>query len=162
MMGSGKSSVGRALAQLSGREFVDTDHLLASRMGRPVRQFFALYGEESFRELETKVLRELEPSETILSTGGGIVLRDENRAELKRLGPTLYLRCSPELLIERLSMSKNRRPLLEVENWEDRLKAILEARTPIYEQSDLILNVNNEPIDEVAQAAFDLFTREQA
>src|SRR5690349_9779443 len=99
MMGAGKSAVGRALAELSGREFVDTDLLLQQRLGRPISQLFAVYGEDAFRDHETSILRSLEPLPVVLATGGGIVVREENWSELRRLGTTIYLRATPETII---------------------------------------------------------------
>ena len=106
MMGAGKSSVGRALAELSGREFVDTDILLQHRFGRPVHQIFEVYGEDAFRHHETSVLRSLEPSSIVLATGGGIVTRESNWSELGRLGATIYLNAGLSTLLSRLEASK--------------------------------------------------------
>src|SRR5580658_4293007 len=117
MMGAGKSSIGRLLAESTGRSFVDTDLILQQRLGRPISQIFQIYGEEAFRDHETSVLKGLEPSMSVISTGGGIVLRDENWAEFNRLGQTIFLDASIETLIGRLAVSKKKRPLLQVEDW---------------------------------------------
>jgi len=151
MMGSGKSSVGRSLAAISERRFVDTDQILVHRIGRPIKQLFSLYGESSFRELEHKILAELVPGADIVSTGGGIVLREDNWTEMRRLGPIAYLRATPDKLIERLTVSKNRRPLLDVENWEDRLRELVAKREPLYEQADCCVDVESMDIDEAAE-----------
>src|SRR5690349_9612051 len=102
MMGAGKSSVGRALAEASGRPFLDTDLMLQNRLGRPITQIFQVYGEETFRDHETSILRSLEPHPAIVSTGGGIVIREANWSEMKRLGLVIYLKARPETLISRL------------------------------------------------------------
>ena len=146
-MGAGKSAVGRGLSEASGRPFIDTDILLQNRFGRPVSQVFQIYGEETFRSHETSVLRTLEPSNSVLATGGGIVLRDENWAELRRLGTSIFLSASPDTLIERLEASKKRRPLLETEDWQEKAKDILEKRMPIYRKADIIVEVDNLPIE---------------
>ncbi len=142
MMGAGKSALGRGLAEASGRKFKDTDILLQNRFGRPVSQIFQIYGEATFRDHETSILRSLEPGPYILATGGGIVLRESNWDELRRLGTTVFLRATPETLIDRLENSKKRRPLLQTENWQDKALDILEARLPIYEQADLTFHVD--------------------
>ncbi len=142
MMGAGKSTVGRSLAGLAGREFVDTDLLLQNRFGRPVAQIFEVYGEEAFRGHETSILKGLEPAPIVLATGGGIVTRPQNWFELGRLGHTIYLEASAETLIERLERSKKRRPLLETENWQDRVRSLLEQRQPLYRQAEYIVNVD--------------------
>src|SRR3954464_1775303 len=82
MMGAGKTSLGRSLAGLSGREHLDTDHLLQRRLGRPIPQLFNIYGEATFRDHETSILKGLEPGPSVISTGGGIVLRPVNWVEM--------------------------------------------------------------------------------
>jgi shikimate kinase len=157
MMGAGKSSVGRRLSTITGRRFLDTDQLLQNRLGRSINQIFQLYGEEAFRDHESSILRQLEPGHDIVSTGGGIVLREENWNELRRLGPTIYLRASPETLIDRLQVSKKRRPLLAGEAWDDKLREILNRRVPLYEQADATLDVDQLPIEEVCEKIVRLF-----
>jgi shikimate kinase len=151
MMGAGKSAVGRALAELSGREFMDTDLLLQHRLGRPVSQLFHVYGEDAFRDHETSILHSLEPCPAVLATGGGIVVREANWPEMRRLGLTIYLKATPEVLIERLSHSKKKRPLLQVEDWEGRLRRLLEQRTPLYEQADVTVCIDGSDIADAAE-----------
>lgn len=153
MMGAGKSAVGRELASRTGREFLDTDHLLQQRLGRPIGQLFQIYGEAAFRDHENALLRGLEPSFSVLSTGGGIVVREANWDELHRLGPILYLRATPEDLIERLGASKKRRPLLEVDGWEERLRRLLLAREPLYRRADAIIELTGDSIQAAADRA---------
>lgn len=151
MMGSGKSTVGSALAQLMGVPFQDTDQLLEFRLGRPIPNLFQLYGEEAFRHHETAILRGLEPEPRVLATGGGIVVRPENWIEFKRLGKTVFLDVPTELLAERLDRSNRKRPLLQTENWTDKLAHLYESRRPLYEQADFVIKITDGPIDEVAQ-----------
>jgi len=141
MMGAGKSTLGRELAKISGRDFKDTDTLLQNRFGRPVAQIFEVYGEQTFRGHETSVLAGLEPTHTVLATGGGIVMREENWTELRRLGTTIFLEVPLEDLVRRLTISKKRRPLLEVEGWQDRLRELYEARLPLYQRADITFHV---------------------
>lgn len=155
MMGAGKSSVGRALADRSGRVFQDTDLLLQNRLGRSIPQMFVRYGEEAFRDHETSLLRSLEPGASVLATGGGIVCREENWNELRRLGATIYLRAMPETLLERLGQSKKKRPLLEADDWEVRLRTLLDNRLPLYSQADIAVDVDGHSIDEVAAAVLE-------
>ena len=150
MMGAGKSSVGRALAELSGREFVDTDLLLQHRFGRPVHQIFEMYGEEAFRGHETSILRSLEPANVVLATGGGIVGREANWSELRRLGLTIYLNASLETLVGRLEVSKKKRPLLMAEAWPERVQTLLDNRRPLYEQADLVVEVDSADVKAIA------------
>lgn len=151
MMGAGKSSVGRALAELSGRRFADTDLMLQCRLGRPIPQIFQIYGEPTFRDHESSILRSLQPEPIVLATGGGIVLRDENWAEMRRLGTTVFLDASPETLEERLAISKKKRPLLQVEEWSDKLRSMLDQRLPLYRQADLVVEVDGIDLDVAAE-----------
>jgi shikimate kinase len=150
MMGSGKSSVGRRVAELTGRPFLDTDLLLQSKLGRSIPQIFALYGEDAFRAHETGILKSLEPDRNVLATGGGIVVREENWTHLRRLGVTIYLKGSLSTLVGRLESSKKKRPLLDDEQWEKRLEQLLAQRMPYYERADLIISVDTTSIDEAA------------
>jgi shikimate kinase len=150
MMGAGKSTVGKALAELEDREFLDTDALLQARLGRPIAQIFSIYGEDTFRDHETSILRSLEPGPSIVSTGGGIVLREENWEEMRRLGTTIFLDCTPETLIDRLERSKRKRPLLQVEDWQDRLRALLAQRLPLYRRADITISMDAFDIDDAA------------
>ncbi len=151
MMGAGKSAIGRSLAVATGREFIDTDLLLQHKLGRPIPQIFSLYGEDAFRDHETCVLRELKPSDSVLSTGGGIVLREANWVEMKRLGTTIFLNADAETLISRLANSKKRRPLLLVDNWEGRVRDLLSARFDLYKRADIQVDIHGENVDEAAQ-----------
>lgn len=150
MMGSGKSTVGMELADLLGVPFLDTDKLLEARLGRPIRQWFQIYGEEAFREYETLMLRELDMTEGVLATGGGIVLRDENWLEMKRLGVIVFLDVQPDVLKHRLTNTKRKRPLLEVPDWEKRFDEILGSREPVYKRADFVVTVGEEDHSDVA------------
>lgn len=162
MMGAGKSTVGKFLAERARRPFYDVDSMLQHRFGRPVHQVFAVYGEDAFRCHETSILRAFQPSACVLSTGGGIVVREENWLELSRLGITLYLSASTEVLRERLQASRKRRPLLEVEDWEAKLDELLERRIPLYQQADVILDVSSISLEEAAAQAYELLTAKEA
>lgn len=148
MMGAGKSTVGRLLAEELGVGFKDTDSLIESRLGRPTSQVFKLFGEDTFRQHETAILRSLPPDDDVLATGGGIVLRDENWVEMRRLGPVVFLDVEAERLRERLRKSKRKRPLLERDDWEKVFDDLLESRRPLYMQADIVVDVNTEDFSE--------------
>lgn len=158
MMGAGKSSIGRALAELSERTFVDTDLLLQHRLGRPVPQIFQVYGEEAFRDHETSVLRSLEAGDSVISTGGGIILRDENWDEFSRLGTTVFLDAKFETLIERLASSKKKRPLLQVDDWESRTQVLLDSRIHLYRKADLTVRVDDVDLTGAAERVLTAIT----
>jgi len=151
MMGAGKSSVGRLVAERAERDFNDTDSLLVHRLGRTIPQIFKLYGEQAFRDHETSVLRSLEPGSMVLATGGGTILRPENWDELRRLGTTVYLNASVDTLIGRLERTRYRRPLLLADDWEVRIAELLEQRQPFYRQADLSVVVDDMSSAETAE-----------
>ena len=154
MMGSGKSTVGRALAGLLEGSFFDTDMLLEQRLGRQASQLFTLYGEHAFRIHETKVLQSLQPERGVLATGGGIVLKEENWVEIRRLGTSVFLDVDPEVLKHRLTVTKRRRPILEVPEWEEKFADIVLVRRPLYEKADRRVEIGDEPLADVAERIF--------
>lgn len=150
MMGVGKSTLGKELADQLGWEFKDTDKLLSYRLGRSIPQMFSIYGEDAFRQHETSILRGLEPGPFVLATGGGIVTREENWTELRRLGKVVYIDVPTDILVARLAVSKKRRPLLETEDPEAKIRELLESRRALYEQADLRVVIEHEEIPEAA------------
>jgi len=151
MMGAGKSSVGRRLHRRTGLPVIDIDELIASKAGLSIPEIFARDGENKFRELETEVLRELAPeSASIVVTGGGIVLRQENITFLKTVGTVIWLDADEEILFERATRRKGR-PLLETEDRRAIFAEILRDRAPLYSRAaDLRINTTEATDDEVA------------
>jgi len=162
MMGSGKTTVGRRAAELADLPFADTDQMLVRKLGRPVHQLFQFYGEDAFRLHETKVLADLELGTGVLATGGGIILREENWDEMRRLGRTIFLRVPEGLLIERLATAKKRRPLLETENWEERVSDLLAKRLPLYLKADYVVDAEENCIETAAGRVLDVMGWERA
>lgn len=136
MMGSGKSTVGRVLADRLDLPFFDTDKQLERELGRSVKALFQVFGEDAFRDHETRLLRDWADGEGVISTGGGIVLREENWEQMRRLGVTVYLEADAETLKERLRRARAKRPLLAFEDWESRLEELLRVRQTLYEKAD--------------------------
>jgi shikimate kinase len=151
-MGAGKSSVGRTLARLSGLPRFDTDEIVAARFGLTVSEIFEKHGEETFREAETEALREVVGKGTaIIVTGGGMVLRPENRQLLRELGTVVHLAADEETLYKRISRRATR-PLLRTENPRATLSELLRARLPHYrEVADLEVDTSLLSHDEVAR-----------
>jgi shikimate kinase len=154
MMGSGKSSVGKALAQISGRKFQDTDVLIQQKLGRTIDQLFAYYGEEAFREHEQRTIESLQADNVVLATGGGVPMREANWNHLQKLGPLVYLKVSPEKLVSRLQFSRKKRPLLANDDWEDRLINLLEQRNPVYSKATIVHEVEEESPNETAEIVY--------
>jgi shikimate kinase len=134
--GGGKSTVGRQLARRLGVRFVDADSTLEARFGMPIKAYFAEHGEAAFRDEEAKVIDELTcagPGESmVLATGGGAVLRPENREHLQSRCTVVYLRSTPDELFRRLRHD-TQRPLLQVADPKAKLKALYDERHPLYE-----------------------------
>lgn len=132
MMGSGKSTVGRLLAQALDYEFVDCDRVLESRSGVTVATMFEVEGEEAFRRREAAVLDELTSrAGIVLATGGGAVLQEANRQHLHTRGLAIYLKASVDEIARRLARDRTR-PLLQTADPRGRIAALLEQREPLY------------------------------
>ena len=132
-MGCGKSTVGRRLATLTGHRFVDSDELIVKTQNKSIPEIFAVVGEEAFRDIEQAVLGDLVGvAGIVLSTGGGAILRQENREALQKVGIIVWLDAEPDILFERASRS-TRRPLLQTDNPRESFDRLFEARKSIYE-----------------------------
>jgi len=135
LMGAGKTTVGRQLAKRLGRVFYDTDHEIVERTGVAIPTIFEIEGEEGFRRREAQTLRELTATDNVvLATGGGAVLREENRRCLHDTGWVVYLNVPPLLLYQRTRHDKNR-PLLQVANPLARLEELYAVRDPLYRET---------------------------
>lgn len=132
--GAGKSTVGRLLSKRLGMPFADSDHEIEARLGVPIREFFAIEGEDRFRDIETEELDRLTQSfDGVLSTGGGIVLRPRNRDMLRQRAQVVYLRATPEELYKRLRNDQVR-PLLQVVDPLQKLKELHDMRDSWYRE----------------------------
>ena len=133
-MGAGKSTVGRILARRLSKRFVDTDHEIEKRNGVTIPVIFEIEGEDGFRRREQELLADLAQEQgLVLSTGGGIVLKSENREVLRNHGFVVYLNARPELLADRTKHDRSR-PLLNVEDPLTRLRELHAVRDPLYRE----------------------------
>jgi shikimate kinase len=133
--GSGKSTVGRHLARRIALPFFDSDHVIEQRLGCSIREFFEREGEDRFRDMEVSILDELTAAHAcVVSTGGGSVLRKENRERLHERGSVVYLRSTPEEVFRRLRHDRNR-PLLQVADPLQRLRDLYAVRDPLYRET---------------------------
>ncbi len=145
LMGSGKTTVGRMLARRLGKCFVDSDHEIEKRMGVPISTIFAIEGEAGFREREMEAIAALvQVNDLIMATGGGAVIRPENRRALKSRGVVIYLRATAEELFERTRHDRSR-PLLQTDNPLEKLNQLLCERDRWYrEVADIIIDTSRQ------------------
>lgn len=151
MMGCGKTAVSEVYSRLYGVLKVDTDQEIVERYGS-INDLFAKYGEEAFRDIETKITKEVASSSTnaVISLGGGCVLRSENVEALKLTGKIFYLRTKAETIIKRLK-GDSTRPLLQGD-LDERVNTILANRSAIYESvADYIIDTDDLTPEEIAQ-----------
>ncbi len=133
--GSGKTTVGRQLARRLRLSFVDSDHAIEARIGCSIREFFDREGEARFRDIEEEALDELSRDpRCVLSTGGGAVLRPNNRLHLHSRGKVVYLKSTPEELFRRLRHDVSR-PLLQVADPLTRMRELFAVRDPLYRET---------------------------
>ena len=153
MMGAGKSSVGACLRRRTGLGLLDTDEIVASKFGMSIPEVFTRYGEKTFREAETEVLRHMRTEEqSIMITGGGILLRKENVEILRSQAVLVWLDGNEETLFARASRKRNR-PLLQTKNPRKTFSQILGARRPLYAQiADVRMDTSVLTEEEVAVA----------
>ena len=139
-MGAGKSTIGRLLSQELKLEFVDADREIEKRAGADIPWIFDVEGEAGFRDREEGVIEALSlRKDVVLSTGGGAVLRPENRSVLQANGTVVYLETSVEQQLDRTSRDKNR-PLLQTENPRAVLEELMSIRHPLYlDTADIVV-----------------------
>ncbi|WP_277074950.1 shikimate kinase [Simonsiella muelleri] len=145
LMGAGKTTLGRQLAEHFQQTFHDSDQTICDKTGVSIPTIFELEGEQSFRERESCAINELtQLSNVVLATGGGTVLREQNRIWLRERGVVVYLHVLPEILVERTRYDFNR-PLLQVDNPLKKMQQLYATRDPIYRQtSHIVLDVGTE------------------
>ena len=153
MMGAGKTSVGRRLAERLHRDFVDADRELEARCGVPVATIFELETEDGFRRREAALIEELtQRGRIVLATGGGAVMRPENRQALRERTFVIYLRTTAHEVWLRTRRDRGR-PLLQTANPRARIAELIAARDPLYRQAaHLTIDTGRQPIEHVVNA----------
>lgn len=152
-MASGKTSVGKLLAERLGYNFSDTDSLIEKKAGAPISLIFETKGEEFFRDLESSILKDIlsDTKGRVISTGGGLPMGPKNRDALKRIGRIVYLKGSKETLVQRLSKDTTR-PLLKGGNLSERVDQLLKERSHIYEElAHQIIIIDDKSISEIVE-----------
>lgn len=144
-MGSGKTSVGKCLAKLAKYKLYDSDAEIEKQTGVNIAWIFEREGEEKFREREAKAIASLTTENNIvLSTGGGVVVTESNRKQLRDNGIVVYLQVSVDVQLSRTALRRESRPMLQAYGSRDKLLALNNIRSPLYlEIADLIYNTDN-------------------
>ena len=150
LMGAGKTTIGKLIAKHLDKAFYDSDHEIEKRTGVNIPLIFELEGEAGFRKREAAVIAELTAMhDIVMATGGGVVLREENRKNLRTYGTVIYLRASVHDLWQRTKNDKNR-PLLQGGNVKEKLEKLFSERDPLYrEVASLVIDTGGQPIHQL-------------
>ena len=144
LMGSGKTTVGKKLSCKLNIPFVDSDAEVVKAYGCSIPEIFKIYGEEAFRHTECEtIIRLLNGKLAIIATGGGAFLNIKTRKEINRLGVSIWLRATLDILVERTA-NRTERPLLNVDEPKHKLSKLIAQRYPIYAKADIVIDTGNE------------------
>lgn len=152
-MGTGKTCVGKYLAKKLNLEFIDTDTIIEKKTKMRIKTIFKKFGEPYFRDIESKVAKEVgKLKNKVIATGGGIVIREENIENLKKNGILICLTAKPQIILERVSKTK-KRPLLQGNKNEiiKKIKKILKERDNFYKKADFLIDTSYLTKKEVAE-----------
>jgi len=156
-MGTGKTTVGTALVRKLGLAFVDMDHLIEQRQGKPISRIFAEQGEPFFRALERQLVAELAGrTGLVIGTGGGIVLNAENVSYFSRTGLVVCLMATPEAILKRLE-NDTQRPLLAGGDKMQKITGLLDKRRPLYEAIPHRIDTSELTVEQVADRIITLY-----
>jgi shikimate kinase len=159
-MGTGKSTVGRAAAARLGFQLIDSDHEIERAQGRTITEIFAQDGEPAFREMEKAFIEGGHPGErTVVSCGGGLVVQPGMLEALRSRGIVICLHASLETVLERTSRSRNR-PLLDVENPEERIRTLYAAREPVYRRAGTMVLTDSRPLGDIVAHVVRIWQRD--
>ena len=148
-MGTGKTTVGRAVGQKLGFNVLDSDHEIERLQGKTIPDIFAQDGEPAFRAMEREFIDHGHPAErTLIACGGGLVVQPDMLPRLKSKGVVVCLHASLDTILQRTARHRNR-PLLAVDNPEERIRTLYAAREPIYKQSGTVILTDSRPLHDI-------------
>lgn len=149
-MATGKSAVGKIVADSIGYTFIDVDTLIEEEAGVSVSKIFEVEGEVSFRERETRMIHDVSRlQKSVISTGGGAMIRPENREMLKKSGVVICLEATVEEILKRAGKRESR-PLINVENPHEAVRKLLEDRKTFYDEADIHIDTSGKPQKRIA------------
>ena len=149
LMGAGKSTIGRRLAQLIGLPFLDSDHEIETAAGMSIAEIFSQHGESHFRDGERRVIsRLLQDGPAVLATGGGAFMSEETRSRIAETSVSIWLRADLDVLMRRVR-KRATRPLLQNPDPEGTMRKLMDVRYPIYALADLTVDSHEVPHDRV-------------
>ena len=161
-MGTGKSTVGRLVARQLGFQFLDSDHEIERLQGRPIAQIFAAEGEEKFRAMEREFIEHGHPARScVVACGGGLVVPPGMLELLRARGVVMCMHAPIETVIRR-TMHASHRPLLQVENPEQRLRELYAQREEIYRRTGTMVLTDSRPMREIAAHVLRVYRLEAA
>jgi shikimate kinase len=161
-MGTGKTTVGRAVAHKLGFHLLDSDHEIERQRGKSIPEIFAQDGEAAFRALERDFIERGHPDRrALVACGGGLVVQPGMLAALKARGVVICLHASIETILARTARQRNR-PLLEVENPEERVRTLYAAREPIYKLSGTVILTDARPLHDIVAHVLRAWRRDAA
>ena len=161
-MGTGKTTVGRAVGHKLGFNVVDSDHEIERAQGKSIPEIFAQQGEPAFRVLEREFIERGHPAERmVIACGGGLVVQPNMLDVLRSKGVVVCLHASLETILARTARHRNR-PLLDVENPEERIRTLYAAREPIYKQSGTVILTDSRPLNDIVAHVIRAWRRDAA
>jgi shikimate kinase len=158
MRGSGKTTVGKILAQKMGRELIEMDELITRKAGLTIPEIVAKHGWGKFRDIEEEITGEVAGRDNIINaSGGGVVTREKNAQKLKKNGILVWLQASVNTLVNRTGEDTGRPPLVEGKSRREDMELTLKERKPLYQQAaDLTINTENKTPEEIADLVINL------
>ncbi len=147
-MGSGKTTVGQALAKKNGFRVIDVDQWIEEKEQQVIKDIFAEKGESYFRQLETSALEVIDGDKLIITTGGGIIMKQQNRKIMKKNGVVIYLQCELDEVLRRLE-GDDSRPNLRGDRKQ--IEQLFETRKPYYEEADISIDTTGKSVEQIVE-----------